>query len=44
MAGNAHHGEEDWEAVDCSEEGLGRDDAVNETCEKFSREDSVFFD
>lgn len=44
MAADAQRGEEDWEAIDCREEDLGGDDAVDEAGEEFAREHGVLFD
>lgn len=44
MAGDAEGGEEEGEAIDCGEEDLGGDDAVDEAGEEFAREDGVLFD
>lgn len=44
MAADAQRGEEEWEAIDCREEHLGGDDAVDEAGEEFAREHGVLFD
>lgn len=43
MAGYAHEGEDNGEAVDQSQEGLDGDDGVDEAREEFSGENGVLF-